>query len=228
MLALVGTALPTTAQAQFGFLGLPQIVYDPTAVAKLLTQLSVAQQQLQVLRDNMRKLSHPAWRSVSEALTQIDQVSAAGAGLSYALASIDAEFQRTFPGETLTPTMADDLRAQRARTLATLRNVLAAEQRSAREFTTSVDRLAAMKTQLSTIQSAQQAAELTGAVGIHTAEELTLLRQQLAVEGAAAAIYRAYETNRDAQGAAATTAFEAVTREPAPHRPRRDITQLAF
>ena len=30
--------------------------------------------------------------------------------------------------------------------------------------------------------SAQQAAELTGAIGIHTAEELTLLRQQLAAQ----------------------------------------------
>jgi hypothetical protein len=59
-----------------------------------------------------------------------------------------------------------------------------------------------MKGQVGSIRSAQQAAELNGVIGIHTSEEITLLRQQLAAQASAQAVLQANQVNRDLQGAA--------------------------
>ena len=86
LLALALAAMPTaTLQAQFGIPGLgslvggllpkgPQVVVDPTAVAKLVTQLEQQIQQIQVARsqlqlnvDNMRKLAPFAFGQVINA-----------------------------------------------------------------------------------------------------------------------------------------------------------------
>ena len=64
-----------------------------------------------------------------------------------------------------------------------------------------------MRSQLGSIRSAQQAAELGGMIGIHTAQEITLLRQQLATVGNAQVVMMANQVNRDLQGAAAAEAF---------------------
>lgn len=208
--ACVLFAMPGEARAQFG---IPQVVYDPAAVAKLVTQLSRQMQQINLARshlqaqlDNMRKLSNPSWRTINGTVSQIDALTRQGQAISYSLASLDAEFRRTFPGTVaggrLTPALAGQLRQQDQRTLATLRALLNAAQETSRQFSTGTARLAAMKGQVGSIRSAQQAAELNGVIGIHTAEEITLLRQQLAGQASAQAVLQANQVNRDLQGAA--------------------------
>ena len=208
--ACVLFAMPGEARAQFG---IPQVVYDPAAVAKLVAQLSRQMQQITLARshlqaqlDNMRKLSNPSWRTINGTVSQIDALTRQGQAISYSLASLDAEFRRTFPGAVaggrLTPALAGQLRQQDQRTLATLRGLLNAAQETSRQFSTGTARLAAMKGQVGSIRSAQQAAELNGVIGIHTAEEITLLRQQLAAQASAQAVLQANQVNRDLQGAA--------------------------
>jgi P-type conjugative transfer protein TrbJ len=202
--------MPGRAEAQ---LGVPQVVYDPSAVAKLVTQLSrqiqqitLARSQLQAQLDNMRKLSNPSWRSISATMSQIDVLTRQGQAISYSLGSLGAVFQQTFPGTVaggrLTPVLAEQLRLQDQRTLATLRGLLDAAQATSQQFATGTARLNAMKAQIGSIQSAQQAAELNGVIGIHTAEEITLLRQQLVAQTSAQAVLQANLVNRDLQGAA--------------------------
>ena len=232
LLAVVAfLSMPVEARGQFGAMA----VVDAGAIAKLTTQISrqaqqlaVARQQLQRYVDNMKKLSNPNWRTVNSTLAQVDALIAQGQALAYSLATIDAEFRRTFPGTQITPTMPADMRVQRERTLATLRGALNAANVTAQQFATGAARLQAMKGQLASITSAQQAAELGGVIGIHTAEEITLLRQQLATVGAAQTVYLANEVNREAQGSAATTFFEATARTQGPTRTRRDIYALGF
>lgn len=211
--ALGLTLHATDAGAQLPILG-PLPVIDPAAIAQLLTQvrqqvqqLLVARQQLQMQIVNMRKLANPQWRGIAGTLGQIDALTQQGVAIWYSLGNVNAQFQRTFPGWQLSTTMPADLRLQQERTLATIRSAVDMANVTYRQLAVANARLSAMKGQLAGITSAQQVAELTGSVGIHTAEEITLLRQQLLAQGNAQAVFLAHQVNRETQGAAAAEAF---------------------
>lgn len=215
--------------------GGPQIVYDPTAVGKLITQLEqirqqigIAQRQLQAQVDNMRKLRNPPWRTINATLAQVNALAQQGQSLGYALANLDAQFRQTFPGWQLSGTMAADMRAQNERTLATLRGALDATGLTAQQFATSATNLQAMKSRMATITSAQQAAELNGAIGIQSAEELTLLRQQLAAMNSAQLVTLAQQINHELQAAAFQQAFDSAAQIRRLPPARRDISGWAF
>jgi P-type conjugative transfer protein TrbJ len=202
-----GLALvPNRAEAQFAVIDAASIAKLTAQLTRQAQQIAVARSQLQAQLDNMRKLSNPNWRSISATMSQIDALARQGQAISYSLASVGAVFQQTFPGTItggrLTPALAGQLRLQDQRTLATLRGLLDAAQATSQQFATGTARLNAMKGQVGSIQSAQQAAELTGVIEIHTAEEITLLRQQLTAQASAQAVMQANQVNRDLQGAA--------------------------
>lgn len=237
VLVLSGVLAPATARAQLAGLipGAPQVVFDPTAVGKLVTQLTRQAQQLAVARshlqaqlDNMRKLASPNVRAINTTVAAIDVLTRQGQAISYSLANIDAQFRTTFAGYETYPSLRTVTRTQNERTLATLRGVLNATNASAQQFPVSSATLNAMKGQLRAITSAQQAAELNGSIGILTAEELTLLRQQLAAQASAQAVTLANQVNRDLQGAAAAAAFEAAGAATPLSRPRRSATTLGW
>lgn len=235
VLLLHGALSPATASGQLGLLGAPQIVYDPTAVGKLVTQLSrqaqqitVAKAHLQAQLDDMRKLANPNLRAINTTLAAIDGLTRQGQAISYSLANIDAQFRTTFPGYATYSSLRTVTRTQNERTLATLRGVLNATNASAQQFPVSSATLSAMKGQLRAITSAQQAAELNGSIGILTAEEITLLRQQLAAQANAQAVTLANQVNRDLQGAAAAAAFELAGAATPASRPRRTATDLGW
>ena len=230
-IALVVAAPLSTARAQFGIPGLGGIpgfggipglgglggtvaVKDAAAIAKLVTQvqqqlqqLNTAKNQLKYQIDNMKKLGNPNWRAISSTLGQIDALTQQGLAIWYSLGNVDAEFKTTFPGWQLSNTMPSDLRRQQERTLATLRSAVDMANVTAQQLAVANARLSSMKGQIGSITSAQQAAELSGVIGIHTAEEITLLRQQLTAQGNAQAIFLANQVNRETQGAAAADAF---------------------
>jgi P-type conjugative transfer protein TrbJ len=170
-------------------------------------QLTVARNQLQLQTANMKKLSNPSWRAIAGTLSQVDALTQQGTAIWYSLASVDAQFHQTFPGWQVSATMANDLKLQQQRTLATLRSAVNMANLTAQQLAVANARLSTMKGQVGSIASAQQAAELTGAIGIHAAEELTLLRQQLMAQGNAEAVFLANQVNRDAQAAAVADSF---------------------
>ena len=231
-LALIVSSLPTTAaQAQFGLPGLPQIVFDPTAVGKLVTQLGQQLQQINMQRQQfqaqvtaMRKLASPPWRDLSAAMAQVDALTRQGQAISYSLRNVDAVFQTTFPGVASVvgngPANAPAAeRLQAARTLATLRGVLNAASRAAAEFPIGLARVRNMKQQMAGVQGHEQALELNGTIGIYSAEQLTLLSQQLAALTNAQAVYFADEVNERAQVQANTRAFLTRLGQIPPSRP---------
>jgi type IV secretion system protein TrbJ len=227
--------LPVPARAQLGLPGVPQVVLDPTAVGKLVTQLSrqaqqiaTAKSQLQAQVDNMRKLANPNWRTINTTVASIDVLARQGQAISYSLANIDAQFRSTFAGYQTYGDLRATTRTQNERTLATLRGVLNATNATAQQFPVSSSTLNAMKSQLRAITSAQQAAELNGSIGILTAEEMTLLRQQLAAQANAQAVTLANQINRDLQGAAAAAAFEAAGARAPVARQRRTAAVLGW
>lgn len=250
LVVIVALALTTaplaTLRAQFGIPGLgglvggllgkgPQVVVDPTAVAKLVTQLQQQLQQIQVARsqlqlnvDNMRKLGSPPWRRINATMAQVDQLAQQGQALAYTLRNVDAQFGQTFPGWQVSPTMSADMRAQSERALATLRAALNAVNATAQQFPVATANLELMKSRMGSVTSAQQAAELNGAIGIQGAEELALLRQQLAAQQSAQLVTAAHQINHDLQGAAWQQAYMAPAQIRRAVPARRDISGWAF
>ena len=210
-------------------------VTDVGAIAQLvlqvkrqIQQVTMQTSQLKAQLDNMKKLGNYNGRQIAVTLQQIDALTQQGVALWYSLGAIDLEFKRTFPGWQASNTFAPELRVQQERTLATLQSAIDAAGVTAQQLPVSNSRLAAMKAQFGSITSAQQALELNGSVAIHAAEELTLLRQQLAAQATGEAVVLANQVNRETQGAAVNSAFDTSGRNAAPPRVRRAIDQIAF
>lgn len=229
---LLSCVSPARAEAQF-FGAIP--VVDAGAIAQLVTQVTkqvqaigVARDQLHYQVENMRKLSNPPWRGIAAAQAQIDLLTRQGTALSYALADLDAQFRSTFSGWRTYADLRSTTRQQNERTLATLRGVLNAANATVQQLAVSTATLNAMKGRVGSITTAQQAAELNGAIGILTAEELSLLRQQLAVQANVHAVTLANQVNRDLQGAAAAAEFEEAGARAPLARPRRTASMLGW
>lgn len=244
LLALTGLAaglLPSRAHALFGIPGLPQIVFDPTAVAKLVAQINQLQNQLTVARANAaafvantRKLTSPyAWRNINTAVTTVDGLMASGQALGYSAGALPGRLAATFPGYAYNAaTVAADVRARHEATLATFKGALVAGQATGLQIGQSMAQLGTMKRQLAAATSAQQAAEISATALVTQAEEATLLRQQLLAQASAEAVRAAGEANRELQGTAAVQALitgpaRALTTNP-PVRPRMDPAAYAF
>lgn len=206
LLAAAGLVLaPAVAQAQFSLFG-SGIVFDPSNFARnvlhysrRIEQMNLQRQQLQQQIIAMRKLRNPNWRQINAALSQMDALTQQGQALAYSLRAIDAEFQRTFPGVQVFRDYPAEQRTQAIRTLATMRGALNAANRAAQEFPTSIARLEAMKRQFGTVQGHQEAIELTGTIGMYSAEELTMLRQAVSGLTNVQAVYYANQVNAEAQ-----------------------------
>lgn len=205
--AAVTSVFPGRAQAQIAVIDAAAIARLTTQIRQQIQQLQTARNQLQLQIANMRKLGNPGWRTIAATLSQIDALTQQGIAIWYSLQTVDVEFQKTFPGWQLSSTMPADMRRQQERTLATLRSAVNAANITAQQLAVANARLTGMKGLVGSITSAQQAAELTGSIGIHTAEEITLLRQQLAAQGNAEAIFLANQVNRETQAAAAADSF---------------------
>ena len=244
LLAVIGIAaglMPKRAHALFGIPGLPQIVFDPTAVAKLVAQVGQLQNQLAVARANAaaflantRKLTSPyAWRSINTAVASVDGMMAGGQALGYSAGALTGRLAVTFPGYAYNPaTVAADVRARHEATLATLKGALVAGQATGLQIGQSMVQLVVMKRQLAGATSAQQAAEVSATALVTQAEEAALLRQQLLAQASAEAVRAADEANRELQGTAAVQALftgpaRALTANP-PVRPRMDPAAYAF
>lgn len=206
---LLTFVVPFRAQAQFGLGG---VVYDPRNFAQAVLLYKRAYDQLVAARDQLqnqvvalKKLSNPRWREIGTLVTHVDALARQGTAIAYSLQTVDAVFQHTFPDttayggyrtqQTLTTTRLD-------RTLATMRGVLDAANQSAQTFTDGVNQLRTIKQQMGTITGHEQALELANTVTTYSAEELTLLRQQIAALTNAQAVYYAHELTTRAQQAA--------------------------
>jgi P-type conjugative transfer protein TrbJ len=208
---VVSAALPAQAHAQFGIGG---IVFDPRSLAQSVLiykraydQLTAARQQLQEQVTALAKLRNPNWRTISTLMSQADAYLRQQNTLGYGLPSLDAMFQRTFPGAQVVPNYETVQETQALRTLATLRGVLNATGRTAQDFPTGVTRLTAMKAQLAQVQGHEAALELGNTVGVYTAEGVTLLQQQIAAQTNAQAVYFAHEINGQVQAEANSRAL---------------------
>lgn len=218
--------LPSAAHAQFGLGG---VVYDPRNFAqnvlnyrKLVEQLTTQTRMYAAQVDALRKLAQLPVRDVRSTIATVDAALRQGHALGYTLANADAVFRQTFP-EVATAqflsAVADD---RMTRTVATLRGALAAARASAEVVPNGLARLQQMKQQLATAEGHEQALEVNGAAALYSAEELMLLRQQMAAQTNAQAVYFALDVSERAQANANERAFLSWLATPPP--PARTIS----
>jgi P-type conjugative transfer protein TrbJ len=202
---LVTAVLPGRAAAAIPVVDFAAIAEIVASIGKLTTQISIMTNQYNAFVNNTRKLtSGYAWRNINGAVAAVDGVVSSGAALSYSTAGLAGQLGATFPGYSYDPaTIATDARTQKERALGTVLQQAVAAQQTWGQIGQSVTRLNQIKAQVAAITSAQQAAEVAATLGVLSAEELTLLRQQLLTATSAQAVLAAEQTNRELQGVAA-------------------------
>ena len=219
LLLTLAVAAPQSAGAQISIPGIPQLVFDPKAVAEALEaarqradQLVVMKRQLEYQVTMLRSLQNPTWRHLGLLHRDLAAVVSEGEALGYSLARLDSEFDRTFPGYAAPhdPRAADIERTRR--TLATMRAVLRSAGMQARDAVTGQQTLDRIKGQMASVEGTQQALQLQATIQGHTADELSAIRQALAAQVNADAVYRADELQQRMQAAAAWDSTVARTR----------------
>lgn len=203
---LVWTGAPTPAPAQFSLPGLPQIVYDPSNLAKnavtaAQTVLMVRRQleQLQLQIQALRKLGNPSWREIDSYVRQMEYLLEQGEAIGYTMADLEEQFRGTFPGYRAAASNLDLPEAQRVqaqRTLGTMRAALNVLHAHAEQFRTGRVRLDQIKGQMAGIQGTQEALELQATLDAFLAEEVGLLRQTVATQANLQAVYNAYQVSQ--------------------------------
>ena len=198
LLVLLALGVPQPASAQIPIPGLPQLVFDPKAVAEAIQaarqradQLVAMKRQLEYQIAMLRSLRNPTWRHLGLLHRDLATVVAEGEALGYSLARLESEFDRSFPGYAAPrdPRAADIERTRR--TLATMRAVLRAAGMQARDAVAGQQSLDRIKGQMAGIEGTQQA---------------------LAAQANADAVYRADELQRRMQAEAAWDSTVARTR----------------
>jgi P-type conjugative transfer protein TrbJ len=223
--AALGAALlfqPARAHAQFGF---PQLVYDPSAVSKLVSQISSEVKQLAVAKTQLseqvialRKLPNPPWREITATMQTLDAVMRAQSSLAYAVPGVDGAFRETFPVTSAITNWPTAERVSAQRTVATLRATVDAASTQGTSFPAALDRIARMKSAMASVAGHEQALELNGSAAVFSAEELVLLRQALMAQATAQSVYYAHAVNDVAQRDESVRAQLAVATVPVPRR----------
>lgn len=207
--AATATTAPTLVHAQFGIPGLPQLVFDPRALAEQgrtiqqrIEMIRMQRQQLQHQIDALRRLPNPNWRQIGTLIYQMDAVMREGNALAYSLSDIDRQFQQTFPGYRVPVDYPAESREQVARTLATVRAALNVASMQARDVGYGQQTLAQIKARMGSAEGHQQAIELQSTLIGFTADELSALRQAIATQTNSQTVYQAYQLQQEAQAQA--------------------------
>jgi P-type conjugative transfer protein TrbJ len=191
------------AQAQVGIPGMPQVVYDPSNLARnavtAAQSVLMVKQQIEHFTQQFRRLQNPTWRDIDGYVRQMEYLLQQGEALGYSVAQLDQEFRRTFPGYQATASSLDLTEAQRVqaqRTLGTMRAALHVLSAHSQQFRVGRTRLDQIKAQMAGIQGTQEALELQATLDAFVAEEIGLLRQTIATQTNLQAIYNAYQVSQ--------------------------------
>ncbi len=206
--------------------GGPLVVFDPTAVAKLVAQIKSQLEQITMQRTQveqqlqaMAKLADPPWRDIESSMRQLDALMRDGGALAYQLSDLEQQFRALFPVTRVIADWPTEERASAERIVATMRAAVEAAQMQAASFPSGLDRIARMKAAVGSVQGHEAALELENAVAVFSAEELMLLRQAVMTQANVQAVYYAQQVNAVAQRDETIRAQLARDAVPASRRP---------
>ncbi len=199
-------------------------VFDASNYAENVAHLAKAAEQIRLAESEisnqllaLRKLRNPDWREISG-------VVAAGAAGQSASSDIDRRFSSVFPGAVATRDYPADERARSRATLAALSGVLDGARASSTTVAPGAAQLDRFKPQVEAAQGHEQSLELANTVHIYSAQELTLLRQAVAAQTSAEAVYYAHQVNASAES---DESARALLTSMAATPPRRGLVSYA-
>lgn len=167
-------------------------VFDASNYAESVVHVAKTVEQIQLAQQALRKLTSPQWRDITS-------VVAAGAAGQSPSSTIDQRFSSVFPGAVATRDYPTDDRNRSRATLAALAGVLDAARVSSTTVAPGAAQLDRFKPQVAGAEGHEQSLELANTVHVYTAQELTLLRQAVAAQTSAQAVYYAHQVNADAE-----------------------------
>lgn len=185
-------------------------------LAKAVEQIRLAESQISNQLLALRKLRNPDWREISG-------VVAAGAAGQSASSDIDRRFSSVFPGAVATRDYPADDRARSRATLAALSGVLDGARASTATVAPGAAQLDRFKPQAEAAQGHEESLELANTVHIYSAQELTLLRQAVAAQTSAQAVYYAHQVNAAEADESARALWSSMAATP----PRRGLLSYA-
>jgi P-type conjugative transfer protein TrbJ len=194
-------------------------VFDPTNYAENVLHVTKAIEQIQLTKsqiDNqlraLRKLGHPEWRDISSVVSAVTAAQSPGSDVGRRFASV-------FPGATATRDFPAEDRSRSRSTLATLAGVLDAARTSSSTVAPGASQLDRFKPQVADAQGHEESLELANTVHVYTAQELTLLRQAVAAQTSAEAVYYAHQVNAQAEADENARALWSSMASTPAHRP---------
>jgi P-type conjugative transfer protein TrbJ len=167
-------------------------VFDPTNYAENVLHVTKTIEQIQLAEQALRKLAHPEWRDISSVVSSATAAQSPGTALA-------RRFSSVFPGAMPTRDFPADDRARSRSTLAALAGVLDAARASSSTVAPSAAQLDRFKPQVAGAGGHEESLELANTVHVYTAQELTLLRQAVAAQTSAEAVYYAHQVNAAAE-----------------------------
>jgi P-type conjugative transfer protein TrbJ len=167
-------------------------VFDPTNYAENVLHVTKTIEQIQLAQQTLRKLAHPEWRDITHVVSAVTQTQSAATDLA-------GHFGSVFPGAVPTRDFPAADRARSRSTLAALAGVLDAARASSSTVAPSAAQLDRFKPQVGGAQGHEESLELANTVHVYTAQELTLLRQAVAAQTSAQAVYYAHQVNAAAE-----------------------------
>jgi P-type conjugative transfer protein TrbJ len=161
-------------------------------VAKAVEQIRLAESQIDNQLRALKKLGSPQWRDITG-------VVATGAASQSAAMDVGTRFASVFPGAVATRDFPADDRARTRSTLAALGGVLASARATAATVSPGAQQLDRFQPQVAGAEGHEESLELANTVHVYSAQELTLLRQAVAGETSAQAVYYAHQVNASAE-----------------------------
>jgi P-type conjugative transfer protein TrbJ len=174
-------------------------VFDPTNYAENVLHVTKAVEQIRLTQstiDNqlraLRKLGHAEWRDISAVVAAATTAQVPGS-------DVGRRFSSLFPGAVPTRNFPSDDRARSRSTLAALAGVLDAVRATSSTVAPGAAQLDRFKPQVARALGHEESLELANTVHVYTAQELTLLRQAIAAQTSAEAVYYAHQVNAAAE-----------------------------
>jgi hypothetical protein len=220
LLGAAALVFAVAGDAHAGLPGVPQIVFDPTAVGKLATQISrqyqqirLAEQSLSHLRSEARRYSRLPLVSFATRQRGYARLFSEGNLLGYNNPALDRVFQSTFPQSRL----AERLRSVPAQQRDLLRRAAYALVMGARQHGAQLREAEAVLAQARSFAagatSAAQIAQSQAALGALAVEEQQQARQLQVAASNQQAVMDAYRLGRDARADSLDAAGAAQTTE---------------
>lgn len=166
----------------------------------LLEQLKTLKSQLEVMLLQVQKLTHSKyeWRTIQESIKNLGDIIKQTKGIAYSAKDINQTFKNIFPGYREQEDYSEEYEEIINTTQNTLNGVLQSINQNTADFATSTSRMNDLKAASESAVGETSAIQATNQIVLELLVQIQLLRQIIAAQTNAQAIYYATEIQKEA------------------------------